>query len=116
MYRAGDCKKPIHKCPYGIIRKPEKDFSPESYDYILANKSYFSSEGQGETFLQLCLRALKPGGLLQFTTKQYQWYANRMLDLFTDVAIDGAVHHFMLSGRKLENPPSEPDLEIEPLI
>jgi len=91
-------------------------FSPESYDYILANKSYFSSEGQGETFLQLCLRALKPGGLLQFTTKQYQWYANRMLDLFTDVAIDGAVHHFMLSGRKLENPPSEPDLEIEPLI
>jgi len=30
--------------------------------------------------------------------------------------IDGAVHHFMLSGRKLENPPSEPDLEIEPLI
>ncbi|MFK7779049.1 MAG: methyltransferase [Gimesia sp.] len=73
---------------------------PDTYDYVLANKSYFTSEGSGEIFLQTCLRALKPGGLLQFTTKQYQWYANRMLDLFTDVAINGAVHHFMLSARK----------------
>ncbi len=80
----------------------------DTYDHILTNKSYFSSEGQGEAFLQLCLRVLKPGGLLQFSTKQYQWYANRMLDLFDDVAIDGAVHHFMLSARKPEAvPPSE---------
>ncbi|WP_339732262.1 methyltransferase [uncultured Gimesia sp.] len=77
---------------------------PESYDYILTNKSYFNSEEQGEVFLQKCLRALKPGGLLQFSTKQYQWYAHRLLDLFTDVAIDGAVHHFTLSARK---PPEE---------
>lgn len=75
---------------------------PETYDYILTNKSYFSSEERGEVFLQKSLRALKPGGLLQFSTKQYQWYANRLLDLFTDVAIDGAVHHFMLSARKPE--------------
>lgn len=80
----------------------EADLSSEAYDYLLTNKSYFTSEEQGEEFLQLCLRALKPGGLLQFSTKQYQWYANRLLDLFTDVAIDGAVHHFMLSARKPE--------------
>ncbi|MCA9015491.1 MAG: methyltransferase, partial [Planctomycetaceae bacterium] len=75
---------------------------PESYDYILTSKSYFNSEEQGEAFLQKSLRALKPGGLLQFSTKQYQWYAHRLLDLFTDVSIDGAVHHFMLSARKPE--------------
>lgn len=75
----------------------------EAYDYVLTNKSYFNSEEQGEVFLQNCLRALKPGGLLQFSTKQYQWYAHRLLDLFEDVAIDGAVHHFMLSGRKPES-------------
>ncbi|QDV50250.1 class I SAM-dependent methyltransferase [Gimesia fumaroli] len=75
---------------------------PETYDYILTNKSYFNSEEQGEAFLQKSLRALKPGGLLQFSTKQYQWYAHRLLDLFTDVSIDGAVHHFMLSARKPE--------------
>ncbi len=85
---------------------------PDTYDYILANKSYFSSEGAGEIFLQTCLQALKPGGLLQFTTKQYQWYANRLLDLFTDVAIDGAVHHFMLSARK----PEPQDFDEESLI
>ncbi|MFH1301950.1 MAG: methyltransferase [Planctomycetota bacterium] len=87
--------------------------APETYDYILTNKSYFSSEGQGEAFLQMCLRALKPGGLLQFSTKQYQWYANRMLDLFDDVAIDGAVHHFMLSARKYEQEILENPLAFE---
>lgn len=76
--------------------------APETYDYVITNKSYFNSEEQGEEFLQMSLRSLKPGGLLQFSTKQYQWYANRLLDLFTDVAIDGAVHHFMLSARKPE--------------
>ncbi|MCH9653730.1 MAG: methyltransferase [Planctomycetes bacterium] len=86
-----------------VLNEAGEEIAPDSYDYILSNKSYFSSEGQGEIFLQTCLRALKPGGLLQFTTKQYQWYANRMLDLFTDVAIDGAVHHFMLSARKPAN-------------
>jgi len=80
----------------------EADLAPETFDYILTNKSYFTSEEQGEEFLQLCLRTLKPGGLLQFSTKQYQWYANRLLDLFTDVAIDGAVHHFLLCARKPE--------------
>lgn len=80
----------------------EADIAQEAYDYLLTNKSYFTSEEQGEQFLQLCLRTLKPGGLLQFSTKQYQWYAHRLLDLFTDVAIDGAVHHFMLSARKPE--------------
>lgn len=82
------------------LNEAGEGISPDTYDYVLSNKSYFTSEGSGEIFLQTCLRALKPGGLLQFTTKQYQWYANRMLDLFTDVAIDGAVHHFMLSARK----------------
>ena len=80
----------------------EADIPEEAYDYLLTNKSYFTSEEQGEQFLQLCLRSLKPGGLLQFSTKQYQWYAHRLLDLFTDVAIDGAVHHFMLAARKPE--------------
>ncbi|WP_417378796.1 methyltransferase [Gimesia sp.] len=80
----------------------DEGIMPESYDYLLTNKSYFNSEEQGEAFLQMCLRALKPGGLLQFSTKQYQWYAHRLLDLFTDVAIDGAVHHFMLTARKPE--------------
>lgn len=80
---------------------------PDTYDYILACKSYFTSEDQGEAFLQMSLRALKPGGLLQFSTKQYQWYANRLLDLFTDVAIDGATHHFMLSAKKPVPPASD---------
>lgn len=82
----------LHKEGEGIV--------PETYDYVLACKSYFTSEDQGEAFLQMSLRALKPGGLLQFSTKQYQWYANRLLDLFTDVAIDGSTHHFMLSAKK----------------
>ena len=101
------------------LNEAGEGISPDTYDYVLCNKSYFTSEGSGEIFLQTCLRALKPGGLLQFTTKQYQWYANRMLDLFTDVAIDGAVHHFMLSARKpdLQSFESEPfSLDSEPLL
>lgn len=84
------------------LRGIEKGISSETYDYVITNKSYFNSEEQGEEFLQMSLRALKPGGLLQFSTKQYQWYAHRLLDLFTDVSIDGATHHFMLSARKPE--------------
>lgn len=97
----GIAKNELTNVKTELIADPT-ELETESYDFLLTNKSYFTSEEQGEVFLQQCLRVLKPGGLLQFSTKQYQWYAHRLLDLFTDVAIDGAVHHFMLSARKPE--------------
>ena len=74
--------------------------APGTFDIATANPPYYSGYRISEIFLQSALAALKPGGHVYLVTKQPDWYAERMPQLFPKVVVHEHKTYFVMEGRK----------------
>jgi 16S rRNA (guanine1207-N2)-methyltransferase len=59
---------------------------PGSYDLALANPPYYSDFRIAQLFVDTAWKALAPGGTLLVVTKQPNWYAEHLPQMWSDVA------------------------------
>jgi len=72
---------------------------PGSCDLALANPPYYSNYQIAEIFLQRGISALRPEGRILVVTKQPDWYAERMPQLFGEVTAETVKTYVVLQGR-----------------
>jgi 16S rRNA (guanine1207-N2)-methyltransferase len=70
----------------------------EAFDLVLANPPYFSNFRIAELFLQIALKALKPGGRLLLVTKTPQWYADNLPAAFSEAFTQPVGNYVVLTA------------------
>lgn len=71
-----------------------------AFDLVLANPPYFSNFRIAELFLEIALRALKPGGRLLLVTKTPQWYADNLPAAFSEAFTQPVGNYIVLTATR----------------
>jgi 16S rRNA G1207 methylase RsmC len=77
------------------------DYRQESsFDMALANPPYYGDMRIAQWFVDAAHRSLRPGGRLVLVTKQPNWYAEKLPNLFEEVEIFESKRYHIASGIK----------------
>jgi 16S rRNA G1207 methylase RsmC len=77
-----------------------RSIEPGDCDIVLANPPYYSHFRIARLFLDIAVKALKPGGTLLLVTKTPQWYSEHLPQSFTELTTQSVGSYSVLSAKR----------------